>query len=142
MQYKLLGKSKATLLDIMYLGEYHYNEVEKEILGGEYKPNVEAYYNLLDSGALTGVVAMLNDEVQGYVLFVKCPSLYTDKVINQTIVAYVKPQFRNTGVLKTMLDYYSQFDDSDVTLISLKGVGSISGYKLCESTYVRESNVE
>lgn len=127
----------STLLDIIYLGEAHYYEVEYDVFKKEYEPDVLLYYQLLESGMLQGVVCKLAGEVQGYALFLVHNSINCKATQACSSAIYVRPEFRGMGYAKAMVDYFQEQSDADVVIAGFKGGRELSGYKLNESLYIK-----
>ena len=102
MQCKIVS-DKNDILKCIKLGEGHYDEVEKRFTQLPYKPNISLFLQLFENGLLHTVALYDGAKVEGYVMFVMSPSLFSASVNAQEVGLYVSKKYRGSGWFKRML---------------------------------------
>lgn len=103
MQCKVVS-DKDDILKCIKLGETHYNEVEKRFTGLPFTPKYDLFLELFEKGLLHTIALYDGVEVEGYLMFVTSPSLFSNSVNAQEIGLFVNSKHRGSGWFKRMLE--------------------------------------
>jgi GNAT superfamily N-acetyltransferase len=91
-----------TILEVIDLGEHHYNEVEAKSFKVPYKLDKKMANMLYLHNMLSIIVARDGEELVGYHASLISPDMFTSSLISKEIGIYVKPEYRRQGLFTEM----------------------------------------